>query len=114
MRPLHLSDVPDPFPTSVVSYPEDSFCVAWVAVTGAIQVITLSAFSIIFGDFVGRLLGSAHAKNLMRHDKLFLSFLVVAILSTLARCNFRAYELKEGYKGDLITHEDLFIGLEGV
>ncbi|OAL00129.1 RTA1-domain-containing protein [Phaeosphaeriaceae sp. SRC1lsM3a] len=86
-----------------------------IAMAGLIfQVITLGAFSILFGDFIVRLLGSAHAKSLIRRDTLFLGFLVGAILSTLARCIFRAYELKEGYKGDLITHEDLFIGLEGV
>lgn len=86
-----------------------------IAMAGLIfQVITLSAFSILFGDFIIRLRGSTHAKNLIRRDTLFLSFLVAAILSTLARCIFRAYELKEGYKGDLITHEDLFIALEGV
>lgn len=86
-----------------------------IAMAGLIfQVITLSAFSLLFGDFIIRLFGSAHGKNLVRRDKLFLGFLVLAILSTLTRCIFRAYELKEGYKGDLITHEDLFIALEGV
>jgi hypothetical protein len=86
-----------------------------VAMAGLIfQVITLAAFSILFGDFLVRLMGSAHRKDLIRRDALFFSFLVAAILLTLARCIFRAYELKEGYKGDLITHEDLFIALEGV
>jgi hypothetical protein len=86
-----------------------------VAMAGLIfQVITLAAFSILFGDFLVRLMGSAHRKDLIRRDALFFGFLVAAILLTLARCIFRAYELKEGYKGDLITHEDLFIALEGV
>jgi hypothetical protein len=86
-----------------------------VAMAGLIlQVITLVAFSVLFADFIFRLLCSAHARDLTRRDTLFLSFLVLAILSTLARCIFRAYELKEGYRGELITHEDLFIALEGV
>jgi hypothetical protein len=86
-----------------------------IAMAGLIfQVITLAAFSILFADFIFRLLHSAHAQNLIQRDGLFLSFLVLAILLTLARCIFRAYELKEGYSGELITHEDLFIALEGV
>jgi hypothetical protein len=86
-----------------------------IAMAGLVfQIITLAAFSILFGDFLVRLLGSTHRKDLIRRDTLFLVFLVSAILLTLARCIFRAYELKEGYKGELITHEELFIALEGV
>jgi hypothetical protein len=86
-----------------------------IAMAGLIfQVITLAAFSILFTDFIVRLLRSAHARVLGQRDALFLGFLVMAIVCTLARCIFRAYELKEGYAGELISHEDLFIGLEGV
>jgi hypothetical protein len=86
-----------------------------IALAGLIfQVITLAAFSILFTDFIVRLLRSAHASVLGRRDALFLGFLIMAILCTLARCIFRAYELSEGYSGDLISHENLFIGLEGV
>ncbi|KAH7074356.1 RTA1 like protein-domain-containing protein [Paraphoma chrysanthemicola] len=86
-----------------------------IAMAGLIfQVITLVAFSVLFGDFLVRLLRSVHVRALSRRDGLFFVFLVLAVLCTLARCIFRAYELKEGYKGELITHEDLFIGLEGV
>ncbi|KAG4270121.1 hypothetical protein FPRO04_11813 [Fusarium proliferatum] len=42
------------------------------------------------------------------------AFLAIAVLATLARCIFRADELKEGYQGELIKHEDLFVALEGV
>ena len=78
------------------------------------QVVTLVAFSVIFADFIVRLLRSAHSKDVVQRDMLFLTFLVLAVLLTLARCIFRAYELKEGYRGDLITHGDLLIALEGV
>jgi hypothetical protein len=79
-----------------------------------LQVITLVAFSVLFADFIFRLLRSTHAQDLIRRDTLFLTFLVLAILLTLARCIFRAYELKEGYRGEPITHEEFFIALEGV
>jgi hypothetical protein len=86
-----------------------------IAMAGLIfQVITLAALSVIFADSNFRLLHSAYAKQIIRRDVFFLSFLVLAISLTMARCIFRAYELKEGYKGELITHEDLFIALEGV
>lgn len=80
-----------------------------------LQCITLTAFSVLFADFMFRLLRSAHVKALIRRDTVFLSFLVLAVVCTFARCVFRAYELKDGYIGsELITHEDWFIGLEGV
>ncbi|KAI9172719.1 Efflux pump himE [Paramyrothecium foliicola] len=86
-----------------------------VAMAGLIlQVIMLVAFSTLFADYMIRYLRSSHAKNLGLRDKLFFVFLAIAVLATLARCIFRADELKEGYQGELIKHEDLFIGLEGV
>ncbi|KAF4948037.1 hypothetical protein FGADI_9928 [Fusarium gaditjirri] len=67
-----------------------------IAMAGLIlQVIMLVVFTILFGDYI-------------------LRFLALAVLTTLARCIFRAYELKEGYSGESIKHEGLFIGLEGV
>jgi Kef-type K+ transport system membrane component KefB len=86
-----------------------------VAMAGLIlQVIMLVAFSICFIDYMTRYLLSKETRKLGSRDKLFFTFLAVAVLSTLARCIFRADELKEGYSGELIKHEDLFIGLEGV
>ncbi|OAG12274.1 uncharacterized protein CC84DRAFT_1078291, partial [Paraphaeosphaeria sporulosa] len=86
-----------------------------IAMAGLIfQVVTLVAFSALFADLIFRLLSYEHAKKLTRRDGLFFVFLILAILLTLVGCTFRAYELKEGYKGELITHEDLFIALEGV
>ncbi|KAF5962465.1 hypothetical protein FBULB1_14144 [Fusarium bulbicola] len=86
-----------------------------VAMAGLIlQVIVLVAFSLLFGDYMFRYLRSKKSRNLGSRDKLFFAFLDIAVLATLARCVFRADELKEGYQGELIKHEDLFIALEGV
>jgi hypothetical protein len=79
-----------------------------------LQVIMLVSFSVLFIDYLFRYLRSAMAKNLVNRDKLFFGFLSLAVLTTLARCIFRAYELKEGYSGESIKHEGVFIGLEGV
>lgn len=86
-----------------------------VAMAGLIlQVIMLVVFSILFADYMIRYLRSKSSKTLGSKDKLFFAFLAIAVLATLARCIFRADELKEGYQGELIKHEDLFIALEGV
>jgi hypothetical protein len=86
-----------------------------VAMAGLIlQVIMLVAFSVLFADYMFRYLRSKTTQNLQSRDKLFFAFLAIAVLTTLARCIFRCYELKEGYSGELIKHEDLFIALEGV
>ena len=78
------------------------------------QVITLFAFSSFFVDFLVRFLRSEYAVSLTKRDGLFFVFLGLAVVTTFARCIFRAVELREGYKGDLISHEELAIGLEGV
>lgn len=44
----------------------------------------------------------------------FVAGLYGATLLILARCAFRCYELKDGYGGDAVADEGLFIGLEGV
>ncbi|KAJ4007702.1 hypothetical protein NW752_010371 [Fusarium irregulare] len=86
-----------------------------VAMAGLIlQVIMLVSFSILFADYMFRYLRSTKSKTLGSRDKLFFGFLAIAVLATLARCIFRADELKEGYSGELIKHEDSFIALEGV
>lgn len=74
----------------------------------------LVSFSILLADYMIRYFRSKGSKNIGARDKTFFAFLALAVLSTLARCIFRADELKEGYQGELIKHEDLFIGLEGV
>ncbi|KAJ0416693.1 RTA1 like protein-domain-containing protein [Aspergillus carlsbadensis] len=104
-----------------------------IAMAGLIlQVVMLSGFLVLFGDWVIRYLlanrgegggnGSSNAngskasmrKRIDARQKLFFAFLFVAVVSTLVRCVFRADELKEGYSGALISNEALFIGLEGV
>ncbi|KAM0407482.1 hypothetical protein ACHAPD_012152 [Fusarium lateritium] len=86
-----------------------------VAMAGLIlQVIMLVAFSVLFADYMIRYLGHKTSRTLGSRDTLFFAFLAIAVLATLARCIFRADELKEGYQGELIKHEDLFIALEGV
>ncbi|KAI8677821.1 hypothetical protein NCS55_00500100 [Fusarium keratoplasticum] len=86
-----------------------------IAMAGLIlQVIMLVVFSVLFADYMFRYLKSSKSKQLGARDKLFFGFLALAVLTTLARCIFRAYELKEGYSGESIKHEGLFIGLEGV
>jgi hypothetical protein len=86
-----------------------------VAMAGLVlQVIMLVVFSTLFTDYMIRYLISDKARHLGGRDKLFFGFLAVAVLSTLARCVFRCYELKDGYKGEAIKHEGIFIGLEGL
>ncbi|EAQ83263.1 hypothetical protein CHGG_09667 [Chaetomium globosum CBS 148.51] len=49
-----------------------------------------------------------------RRLKLFFGFMVLAVVLILVRCAYRLVELKEGYGGELVGNEALFIGLEGV
>jgi hypothetical protein len=46
--------------------------------------------------------------------QLFFGFMALAVLLIVVRCVYRLVELREGYTGDLIHDENLFIGLEGV
>ncbi|KAL2810352.1 hypothetical protein BJX63DRAFT_402415 [Aspergillus granulosus] len=78
------------------------------------QVIMLFGFIGLLGDFVFRFLSSKTSSSIDTRAKLFFGFLFLALFTTLARCIFRADELKEGYSGELISNEGLFIGLEGV
>lgn len=79
-----------------------------------LQVIMLVSFSVLFADYMIRYLRSKETMDLSMRDTLFFAFLILAVMTTLARCIFRTNELKEGYSGELIKHENLFIGLEGV
>lgn len=79
-----------------------------------LQVIMLVVFSVLFADYMFRYLKSNNSRHLRARDNLFFGFLALAVLTTLARCIFRADELKEGYSGESIKHEGLFIGLEGL
>ena len=86
-----------------------------IALAGLIfQVITLIAFSVLFVDYLVRYLRSKRGTGIDTRGKLFFSFLSLAVILILIRCIFRADELKQGYSGDLISRQDLFIALEGV
>ena len=86
-----------------------------IAMAGLIfQVVTLVIFCGIFGDFMFRYIRSGKGKKMITREKLFLGFLSLATLMILFRCIFRTDELKEGYHGEAVKREDLFIGLEGV
>ncbi|KAH6847318.1 RTA1 like protein-domain-containing protein [Chaetomium sp. MPI-CAGE-AT-0009] len=99
----------------------------------SLQVFTMLLFCGLFGDFlvryfragasggggsesesgggVGKLDGlSGNGTRL----KLFFGFMALAVVLILARCAYRLVELNEGYDGELVRDEPLFIGLEGV
>lgn len=59
-------------------------------------------------------IGSAEFPPLSKRMYAFIGGLYGATLSILARCAFRCYELQEGYDGEAVKDEGLFIGLEGV
>jgi hypothetical protein len=85
-----------------------------ISMTGLIlQVITLVIFVALFVDYVYRY----HTKfpgALATTMKVFLTFLLLAILLILGRCAFRIDELSDGYDGPLIHDEALFMILEGM
>ncbi|KAF2468674.1 RTA1-domain-containing protein [Lindgomyces ingoldianus] len=86
-----------------------------IAMAGLIfQVITLFAFCSLLGDFFFRFILSKKGKMMTIREKVFLGFISLATLAILIRCIFRAHELKQGYHGEAVRREDLFIGLEGV
>ncbi|KAL2128811.1 hypothetical protein VTI74DRAFT_8604 [Chaetomium olivicolor] len=94
-----------------------------LAIAGmAFQVFTIAVFCGFFTDYLIRYFRSGLWRNdeATRGDKeatrlkLFFGFMALAILFTLARCSYRLAELHEGYGGDLVRDEGLFIGLEGV
>jgi hypothetical protein len=84
-----------------------------------LQLVMLSGFLVLFSDFVIRYVVSVRGKGsraraMGTRERLFFAFLFLAVIVTLMRCVFRADELKEGFSGELISNEGLFIGLEGV
>lgn len=81
----------------------------------SLQVVVMVAFCGFFADYLVRYSrsGSSNAKFDLR-CKLFFGFMALAIVLILTRCVYRLVELREGYSGDLVKDEALFIGLEGV
>ncbi|KAI1372980.1 RTA1-domain-containing protein [Hypoxylon crocopeplum] len=78
------------------------------------QVCSMTVFCGLLADYVIRYSksgGQALANARLRH---FLISLVAAMVLILVRCAYRVAELSEGYTGDVLHNEPLFIGLEGV
>lgn len=80
----------------------------------ALQVIVLSAFVVCFADYMIRYARSGRSSGFGWRFKAFFTGLSLATALILARCAYRVAELRDGYDGDLITHEVPFIVLEGV
>jgi len=80
----------------------------------SLQVAVIVVFCGFFGDYMVRYFRSGLAAAFGLRMKVFFAALSTAILLILARCSYRCYELNEGYSGELIRDEGLFIALEGV
>lgn len=84
----------------------------------AFQVATILTFSSFLTDFIIRYFRSARGRRAASligvRLKVFFSFMFLAMVLTVARSAYRLVELREGYSGDLISDEPIFIGLEGV
>jgi hypothetical protein len=78
------------------------------------QVITMTIFCVIFGEYLFRYFRAHSDRPASLRLRLFLGFLCSAVLLILARCAYRVAELHEGYRGEIISDEGLFIALEGV
>lgn len=86
-----------------------------------LQVVFMLIFCILFADYLIRYarfsktsaVGGGGPK-FTRRLWVFFSFTGTATLLILARCAYRLAELHEGYGGELVRDEALFIGLEGV
>jgi hypothetical protein len=79
-----------------------------------LQVIVIFAFIVAFSDYMIRYWRSGRMSAFGWRLKAFFAGLSAAIILILARCVYRVAELKDGYAGEIITHEAPFIALEGV
>lgn len=80
----------------------------------SLQVVVMVAFCSFFGDYLFRYFRRGSTHKFGTRCKLFFAFMALAVLLILIRCAYRLVELRDGYRGDLIGDEPLFIGLEGV
>ena len=94
----------------------------------AMQVVTVLGFIIVSADFAIRVYRAYRANGpsvfpqdpalvRMRSTLLFKGFLValgVSAFCILWRSVFRVAELSQGWDGELMTHQELFIAFEGV
>ncbi|KAL2851146.1 RTA1-domain-containing protein [Aspergillus pseudoustus] len=76
------------------------------------QVITLTAFTVAFLDYLYACRRPDNHTHFTRRMKLFLLFMFVSIFLILVRCVYRVVELHEGYFSHLFRDELLFIALE--
>ncbi len=77
-----------------------------------LQVVTLAIFVVLFVEYVVRFVRKQGARALTQRMKLFLGFLLLAVVLILVRCVYRIDELSDGYDGPLIRDEPLFMVLE--
>lgn len=90
-----------------------------IALAGlSFQVVTILTFSCFLIDFILRYFRSPQGRKAAAivgaRLKLFFGFMFFAMALTVVRSIYRVIELREGYSGDLIKDEAVFIGLEGV
>ena len=88
-----------------------------IALAGlAFQVVTLTFFCIVVGDYAVRARHTVAKYGLNLNFKVFAAALSLAVLTIFVRCCYRVYELSEGYSRDseALRDEPLFIGLESV
>ncbi|KAL0944558.1 parasitic phase-specific protein psp-1 [Colletotrichum truncatum] len=76
------------------------------------QVVALGCFTIIFVEYLYCFYRSTSNSILLAKSRLFLGFLLLAVLFILIRCVYRIIELKEGYFSEIFRDEPLFIALE--
>lgn len=100
--------------TSTSSNGQSRVAVDLTLVGLSFQVFSMVAFCALIADYMIRYYKAGGRALASIRLRLFVTFLGLAILLILARCAYRVAELSEGYQGDLIHDEPLFIGLEGV
>ncbi|OHX00778.1 parasitic phase-specific protein psp-1 protein [Colletotrichum incanum] len=67
-----------------------------------------------FADYLIRYSRAGSTERFDIRCKLFFGFMALAIILILVRCSYRLVKLRNGYRGDLIRDEPIFIALEGV
>lgn len=80
----------------------------------SLQVVVMVAFCAFFADYLIRYFRAGSTERFGTRAKLFFGFMALAIVLILVRCSYRLVELRNGYRGELIRDEPIFIGLEGV
>lgn len=100
--------------TSTSSNGQSKYAVDLTLAGLSLQVFSMVVFCGLIADYIIRYSKAGGNALTSPRLRLFITFLSIAILLILTRCAYRVAELNEGYQGDLIHDEPLFIGLEGV